>query len=182
MKNLFALFIVVFAWGFGAVETFVITWNPEVCQDSCIAGLDVQFQRLVAVENVQMDGRAGRATLKWKKGKPFDFLAVNRAVQMIGVAINSTRIEVSGTVREERSSVFLTSSPDGTRFELLNAVRPSLNEFRIEYSPYNRDLPMQLLKRLKETADKKKVITVSGPLLLPERGSPYRLIVERINW
>jgi hypothetical protein len=166
----------------GEIERVTVTWSAMQCQPSCIKQLEEQFRKIPGVEEVSMNQAAGQADLKWKKNAPFAFSPVNVAMELIGLTINDIRIKVHGALQHSGKRVTLVSTGDFTHFDLLNPVVPEVHGQAAQFNLAARGLGPELLKKLLDAEAEKKVATIEGPLLMPERSPPLELVVSTVSF
>lgn len=181
------------------VQSVKIKWTPSLCRlDSCIKGLENQFRRIKGVSDVQMDQQNGQAVLQWRSDVQFSYPPVYQAMAMIGLSVDDFRIRVRGRVIQTGSDFYLVSIGDETRFKLFGPIQtqplqqtpetnwPSQPKPFLQSAEYNvlaHPLTLDLQDRLKKAQGDKRVVTIDGPLLMPERSppDPLSLIIEHLN-
>lgn len=166
------------------VETVKIKWTPTLCRlESCIKGLEQQFRRIKGVADVEMNQADGQAILRWKPDVQFSYPPINTAMSMIGLSVNDIRIRVRGRVAHDSQYTFLISIGDETRFRLLGPIQPQPLTYNVQYNELVHPLTLELQDRLNGAEKDKRIVTIEGPFLQPERSPPLplQLIVEHLD-
>lgn len=161
------------------IEYVVVTWNPGLCQASCIKGLEERFKKVPGVDAVEMNGPNGFARLTWKKRVPFSFQPINYALRWIGIREKDVRVKVRGYIAIYKDMYSIISSEDHTHFVLFNRVTSSPNDYVIEFNPANRILTPELKEQFDEIKRNNQTVVIEGSLFMPQRSppDPLRLII-----
>ncbi len=166
-----------------SIESISLTWLASVCRLECARNLDKQFHAIPAVNNVQINQDAGKAIMTLKPNAPFTFAPFNAAMEMVGLSIHDIRIIVKGSISRQGDEYLLISSGDNTPFVLVNPVVPQPG-YVVQYNALaaNRKLTPALLDQLEKARDARQVVTIEGPLFMPERSPPLMLVIEQIRF
>lgn len=164
------------------VETVSVTWTAMECQTNCRKQLEKEFRKIPGVAEVNMNPLAGQVDLKWKKNVQFTFSPINVAMEMVGLTINDIRVKVHGVLQHTATGVTLVSSGDYTRFDLLNPVVPQQHGQAPQFNTAARKLQPEMLQKLLEAERAKKIATIEGSLLFPERSPPLELVVSTMSF
>lgn len=176
-------FLGYFTCGFSEIQKVEVTWDPLLCQKSCVDGLRHRFSLIQGVQSIEINQTSGMATLKWKPTVQFSFVPINYALRWIGIREIQVRVEVRGKVAQKGSDFYLNSIKDGTPFLLMNRLAQEANEVVVEYNPQNRPLSADLIQQLESLMKHSQPVTISGTLFMPERSppAPLSLIINSLR-
>lgn len=163
------------------IDHVTIKWTTGLCTSSCVTTLKDQFSKVPGVAKIEITQGQGQMSLQWKPNVPFNFIPINGAMSLVGLSIQDLRIKARGNISHDNQRVFLTSTGDNTRFQLLGPVQPSEHHYVIEFSPFTHPLSADMRKDLLDAEAAHQIVTIEGPILEPERSPPLYLIVERIT-
>lgn len=165
----------------GEIVDIRVDWNNIQCQADCATQVERQFKRIKEASSVSVDAKGGTATLTWKADTRFSYQPIRAAFARVGIAMQSLRLTVRGTISSSGRNFYIHSLGDKSKFRLLGTIQPQENRFEPTNSPFNRPLTKQQIEQLKLAESQKLVATVSGPILNLEQLPPYDLITERLN-
>jgi hypothetical protein len=165
------------------IQRVNVQWTAQLCQDSCVRGLRDQFLRQSGVADADINQSAGQATLRWKPNVPFTYTAIQNAMSMIGLHINTLRVMAKGRISHDSNSVRLTSGGDGTVFVLLGLIQPSPTQYVQKYNVATHQLNDDMRDYLLQFEQSDQEVSIDGPLFEPWRSPPMalQLIVEKIQ-
>lgn len=165
---------------FGEVTQIMLNWQAGLCSNACIQELEKQLKQISSVQELRFNPSAGIATMRWSTGATFWFAPFNTATRMVGIRLSTIRVKVTGKVVQEGASFYLHSAGDSTRFRLIGPLKASLENYTIQENIANYPLSPQMIEQLKEIANKKTSVVISGPLFEPNRLALI-LIVEDLR-
>lgn len=163
------------------VEQVTLIWQPGLCQGACVRELYRQLGKIRGVKSVDINEGVGRAFITWQPDAPFSFYPINNAVRFVGIRVNDIRLKVRGHITGSAHNLQLISEGDNTSFTLLNPLVPSMDQYSVRNSAYNRQLSPRVADELMETSRKRQIVTVEGQFFEPYRSPPNNLVVERIT-
>lgn len=165
------------------IEEVIIKWDPLLCKQACIKGLEKRFGQVPGVQSVEMNRAEGSSKMSWKPNVPFAFTPLNAALRWIGIRQNDVRVKVRGTVSESGNAFFLISNGDRTKFVLINRVYSDPGEYVVQFNTQNREIKGELAKTLREVKKAKDIVSINGTLFMPLRSppNPLYLIVDQIQ-
>lgn len=167
----------------GEIEEIVIKWDPLLCKQACIQGLEKRFGMIPGVESIVMNRAQGSSRMSWKSNVPFAFTPFNAALRWIGIRQNDVRIKVKGTVSESKNMFSLISNGDRTKFILINRVYSDPGEYVVLFNVQNRAITGELAATLRNAKRKREIVSINGTLFMPLRSppNPLYLIVDQIQ-
>jgi hypothetical protein len=163
------------------IEWITIRWTSSLCLDSCVKGLRARFSQIDGVADVYIDQAAGQAKLKWKPNKTFSYTPIHGAMAMIGLYIKDIHMKVHGTIMHDRQNVYLISSGDNTRFQLLGPVQVNTTGYSMQASATSHPLTNETKSLLLDVENKKGSVSIEGPLFQAWRAPPLYLITDQVN-
>lgn len=170
----------------GEIEKVTAIWSAwhfdlAACKGGCAQIIHQQLMRLPGAAEVLVKEAEGRAEIRWKPGVPFSYGPLDNAMRIAGPAIDTVRLRVRGMITHDARNVFLMSIGDNTRFYLLGPLVPSTTQMVISENVATHPLTVTLRSDLLQAQQNHQVVTIEGPLLLPEQSPPLYLIVERLQ-
>ncbi len=159
-----------------------IQWQPEACNLTCAQLIGKQLQQVPGVAEIIMNQPGGYAELRWKPRYPFNYTAIQTAMQMVGVGMRTIRVKVRGTIQFQAQSVALISLGDNTPFYLLGQLNATPNQQTISDSLQNRQLSQAVLSQLAEGVKQNRVAVIEGPLYMPSNYTWLWLVVDQLQF
>ncbi len=167
---------------FTEVEKVVLKWKPGFCTESCLLDLEKRLARMSDVAGFKINSSQNQATLRWKPNRRFDFGDINRTMRYVGVSLHEIFVTVRGTIDHTNRDITLKSLGDNTEFTLLGPVAiPSPGEAAAEKNLQTHKLQDRTRNQLILAEDKFRVVTIEGPLFMPERSLSLYLITEKVT-
>lgn len=148
----------------GEIREVVLSWNPAICLDMCIYGLEKNLRELPFVASATFNARAGTAVLKWKKDMSFNYEPLLFATRSIGVTIRDVRIIVTGKISHDGDNYYLLSTGDGTRFLLLGPLIYEPGRYSVRFSLETHPVPPGLMQKFLEAEKNDAILLIEGPL------------------
>lgn len=165
---------------FSVVESVEIKWNAFKCLDDCVASIEKNLRAIRSVSNIKITARDGRAEMQWNPNEPFSYEPFRLASAAVGIKIDEMRVRVTGTIVHDPSNYYLISGGDGSRFTLMGPIYTEPGRYSPKYSFATHPLTPRLIQQLSEATKQRAIVTISGPLYLPNRWPRY-LIIEQIK-
>lgn len=119
MKNLSIAFLLSCGALFGEIHEVELIVDNIDCQ-WCPIALRKALQQVPGVGEVTVNAIENIASCSWKPTAPFQAIYFYRQLSPTQFIIKQMTVDVSGTISDERSSMTLTSYPDGTVFYVEN--------------------------------------------------------------
>ena len=163
------------------IEKVTITWTSALCADQCVKELIHYFSLVPGVAGVQIDQPGGRAIVRWKPNIPFTYQSMDTVTRLVGLYQNEIRVRVKGQISHNLQQMKITSVGDGTSFNLLGPVTPSKTQYVEENNAENRKLSPEMTNKLLDAENNSQLVTIEGPLFLPERSPPMQIIIETVQ-
>lgn len=164
----------------GDIKQITLTWNAVTCQDTCVAQIHKELSTTKEIHDITINPQEGSAVMQWKTGELFSYEPFRYAMAAVGLSINSMRVHVQGTISHEGETVFLNSTGDNTRFQLVGPIKTQPGRYTPRYNLASYPLSQELLQQLRDFEQQRMKVIVSGPLLLPSH-YPLVLIIENIS-
>lgn len=164
----------------GEIEEIIINWNAFKCQESCVAQIEQNFSAIKEVSNFKIHPDIGSATMKWSTTQQFSYEPFRYAAAAVGIRISTMRVRVKGTVAQDSQNMYIVSSGDGTRFQLIGPLQTEPGRYIPNYSLTTHPLTPHLREKLIKAERNKLTVVISGPLFLPSK-YPQVLIAEQIK-
>lgn len=166
----------------GEIFWVKIKWTSVLCQESCVTGLQKQFEQLKGVSKININQGAGQAILTWKNNQPYSYGPINTAMRMIGLTIQDLRIRVRGKIFVDGQTFKLISVGDNTEFVLLSPINSmNLTQYSIEFSAANRQISGELKDKLLAAKKSNLAVTIEGVLFEPQRLPLTQLVIEQMT-
>jgi len=159
------------------IERVTVRWNPAVCTDSCVRGIQKELARVGGVAEMLVNRE--QVDIRWKPKVPFLWQSVNTAIRTIGVPILDARVQVRGTIVVVGNSISLQSLGDNTQFVVLSPAKVSFDVQIPQNSFETNVMTPELYQELAEAARDSCVVTIAGRLLRPQMG--LYLVAEQVN-
>lgn len=167
----------------GEIQKVTISWTPMLCQTSCVPLLSDRLSKIFGVDTVTVQQISGVAILTWKKGMKFNYESVNAAMSMVGLSAWNIRVRAHGKLQKNPNSYYLVSIGDGTVFELVNPVIPSLTVQTVQYNLQGRALTPEMQRKLSDGVKDGQTIVIEGALFMPWRHYvPMQLIIDQLTF
>lgn len=166
------------------VEKVRITWQQNICLESCINGLQKQFSTIAGVSDLTLNQPAAQLEFTWSSNTvPLNYTTIYTAMAMIGLNIEDIHIKATGYVTRSGADFYLTSEPEGTRFQLLGplAIPPNPSQAAAQYNVAVHPLTPQQQSELLDAMQSSATVFVEGRIFMPERYPPWQLIVQNIK-
>lgn len=181
-KTLSAIFVAVSAFVVAEVQMVLITWTPQICQETCAQGLQKYLSEIPQVANVAVDMGSGSATLTWKPNQPYSFSPINFATRVIGIPrILYARMRVRGTIQGSGKIYNIISTGDNTAIRLLSPIQPQPGQYTIQTSIDTHPLTPEIIQRLQEAQSKRQTVVIEGTIFEPVRSIFPALIIESLK-
>lgn len=166
----------------GEIQKVTVAWTPALCQTSCVPLLTARLSKVFGVETVTVQQFSGVAILNWKKGVKFNYESINVAMRMVGLSVWAIRVRVHGKLQKQPNHDYLVSLGDGTVFELVNPVIPSLTAQTIQYNLQGRTLTPEMQRKLSDGVQQGgKTMIIEGAIFMPWRHYvPVQLIIDQL--
>ncbi|MGZ3633661.1 MAG: hypothetical protein ACXU9U_00375 [Parachlamydiaceae bacterium] len=159
------------------IERVTVRWNPAVCTDSCVHGIQKELSRVGGVAEMLLNRE--QVDIRWKPKVPFLWQSINTAIRTIGAPILEARVQVRGTIIVAGNSISLQSLGDNTQFVVLSSLKVS-SDVQIPQTSFETNaITPELYQELAEAARDFCVVTISGRLLRPQMG--LYLVAEQVN-
>lgn len=181
LKMLAKIFILSFALTLplqAEIQKVTIKWTSALCAGPCVKELYHYFSLVPGVADVQIDQPGGQAIVRWKPNVPFTYQSMDTVTRLVGLYQNEIRVRVQGQVSHNLNNFRITSLGDGTTFNLLAPVTPSRTQYVEENNEETRQLSQEMKNQLLEAQQNNQMVTIEGPLFLPERSPPMQIIIE----
>lgn len=162
------------------IKQIQITWNTFKCQMSCIELIQKNFSAIKEIRNFNMSSNNGMATMNWNPYLPFSYEPFRYAAAAVGISIDSMRLVVTGTISHGGETIFLTSHPEESRFQLLPPLHTESGRQTINRNVENYIFSPELRRKLLDFEQAESIVTVSGPMYMPYY-RPNILIIENIK-
>jgi len=128
-----------------------------------------------------MEGASSQATLRWRPNKPFSFQKIDYAMRYVGVRLMQVFVTLRGTIQHAEKNAAIVSIGDNTPFLLLSPTDIVSGEAAALQNIQSYKLKPEVREQLMIAEHQFKIVSLEGLLLLPERGPPLYLIVQKIN-
>lgn len=181
------LFTILIVWispspTYAEIVKVQIQWQPGSCTMSCGQLLGAQFQKVPGVAEIIMNQDGGYADLRWKPQFPFNFNAIQTAMQNVGVGFRNIRVKVRGTLQFQSQSVVLISLGDNTPFYLLGQLVSQPGQMTIVDSLQTHQLSQATLAQLVEGSKQNRIAVIEGPLYQPWSYQWLWLIIDQLQF
>ncbi|HRD55378.1 MAG TPA: hypothetical protein PLC42_03170 [Parachlamydiaceae bacterium] len=163
------------------IQEVKVFWSAPLCTPSCYSLLATEFRKVPGVADVEMNGAAGQANLKWTPNASFSFHAVDAAMRMVGPRLHNIRVKVRGKIQEAQGTIKLISEGDQTEFYLLGPAGFAPGQ-TLTQSVYNRPLTPNIQEKLLSAKQQNLTVIIDGPLFQPQRSPPNQLVAENISF
>lgn len=165
----------------GEIQKVTVSWTPGLCQTSCVPLLTARLSKILGVETVTVQQFSGVAVLTWKKRVRFNYESINSAMRMVGLSAWTIRVRAHGKLQQDPNHDYLVSLGDGTVFELVNPVIPSLTAQTIQYNLQGRKLTPEMQRKLSDGVKGGKTVIIEGAIFMPWRHYvPVELIIDQL--
>jgi hypothetical protein len=186
---LYLLFIPLFLKA--EITRYTVSWDPQFClQPTCHSLVSSGLSQLSQVALVKFDPNAGSAVLFWKPYNEFSYDAIENVMRRLqlspsvavgvsyGKQLNGV-IKLRGTISREGNAYTIRSIGDNSRFILIGDLLPAKNphQYVDMFNVDNRPLSPKITALLMEAQKNFRVVTIEGPLLMPERRPPLYIVV-----
>ncbi len=162
------------------IVTVTATWNPGICNEGCGKQLEKKLNAYGDIQKIELT--SGKVVMYWKPNAPFNYQALKRNFQAVGVGLNLEpfQIKVRGTLSTSGGDMVITSIGDNTRFNLIGPAPKSTSKYISRGALANHKLQGDLLDQLNLAQKNRQVIEVTGDLYLPET-PPLRLLIDKMT-
>lgn len=182
MKAFMCIFLFLTISASAEVQMILITWTPQICQETCAQGLQKYLSEIPQVSKVAVNMASGSATLEWKKNQPYSFTPIDFATRVIGIPrILYAKMRVRGTIQHSQDIYNIISTGDNTAIRLLSPIQPQPGQYTIQTSIDSHPLTPEMKQRLQDIETKQQTVIIEGTIFEPVRSLFPALIIESVK-